>query len=489
MNCAPLIARQHQHFQTGATRPLAYRQDQLRRLQAAIESRESSLLEALHADLRKSPTEAYASEIGFVLSDIRHALKHLPAWMRPQRRRLPLMAWPGRAAVQPEPFGVALIIGPWNYPFQLLLSPLVGAIAAGNCAVLKPSEFAPHTATVIAKLIADIFPAEYITVVEGDRQVAEALLREKFDTIFFTGSTTVGRAVMTAAAKHLTPVTLELGGKCPTIVCADAPLDVTARRIAWGKFMNAGQTCVAPDYVLVDRRIRQQLVDALKQAVREFYGDNPQQSPNYGRIVNRKHFDRLTNLLVATNNPCHSELARNLWNSSGPKLEIPRSARNDNQGDEATECGAGDLYIAPTILTDVSWDTPVMQDEIFGPILPVLEFDSLDDVLARLRDRPTPLALYLFTHDRVTQERVLAGTRSGGVCINDTVVHIAGKELPFGGLGESGMGAYHGKASFDCFSHRRSVVRRSTAFDSRFRYPPPKLSLARLRRLWPWLLR
>jgi aldehyde dehydrogenase (NAD+) len=450
MNCAPLIARQHQHFQTGATRPLAYRQDQLRRLQAAIESRESSLLEALHADLRKSPTEAYASEIGFVLSDIRHALKHLPAWMRPQRRRLPLMAWPGRAAVQPEPFGVALIIGPWNYPFQLLLSPLVGAIAAGNCAVLKPSEFAPHTATVIAKLIADIFPAEYITVVEGDRQVAEALLREKFDTIFFTGSTTVGRAVMTAAAKHLTPVTLELGGKCPTIVCADAPLDVTARRIAWGKFMNAGQTCVAPDYVLVDRRIRQQLVDALKQAVREFYGDNPQQSPNYGRIVNRRHFDRLSAFIA---------------------------------GD------ADDLYIPPTILTDVSWDAPVMQEEIFGPILPVLEFDSLDDVLARLRDRPTPLALYLFTHDRVTQERVLAGTRSGGVCINDTVVHIAGKELPFGGLGESGMGAYHGKASFDCFSHRRSVVRRSTAFDSRFRYPPPKLSLARLRRLWPWLLR
>lgn len=450
MDFEALIARQRQYFQTSATRPMAYRRGQLRRLLAAIESRESALLDALHADLRKSPHEAYTSEVGFVLSDIRHALKHLPVWMKPQRRRLPLMAWPGRAAIHAEPYGVALIIGPWNYPLQLLFSPLVGAIAAGNCAVLKPSEFAPHTSAVIAKLIADTFPAEYLAVVEGERAVAEALLREKFDTIFFTGSTAVGRAVMTAAAKHLTPVTLELGGKCPVIVCADTPLDVAARRIAWGKFMNAGQTCVAPDFVLADCRIRQPLVDALRQAVREFYGDNPQQSPDYGRIVNRRHFDRL-----------------NAFAS----------------GD------AGDLYIPPTVLTDVAWDSPVMQDEIFGPILPVLEFDSLDDVLAKLHDRPTPLALYLFTSDRAIQERVVAGTRSGGVCINDTVVHLAAKELPFGGLRESGLGAYHGSASFDCFSHRRSVMQRSTVFDSRFRYPPPKLSLARLRKLWLWFLR
>jgi len=450
MDCASLIARQRQHFQTGATRPLTYRQEQLRRLQTAIEAREEALLGALHADLHKSPHEAYTSEIGFILSDIRHALKHLPAWMTPQRRGLPLMAWPGRAAVHPEPFGVALIIGPWNYPFQLLFSPLVGAIAAGNCAVLKPSEFAPQTATGVAKLIADTFPAEYITVVEGDRQMAEVLLREKFDNIFFTGSTTVGKAVMAAAARHLTPVTLELGGKCPAIVCADAPIDVTARRIAWGKFMNAGQTCVAPDFVLVDRRIRQPLVDALKQVVREFYGDNPQLSPDYGRIVNRHHFDRL------------SVFASGI---------------------------ADDLYIPPTILTDVAWESPVMQDEIFGPILPVLAFENLDNALLLLRDRPAPLALYLFTHDRATQERVVAGTSSGGVCINDTVVHMVGHDLPFGGIGESGMGRYHGKASFECFNHQRSVVRRSTAFGSRFRYPPPKLSLARLRKLWPWLLR
>lgn len=450
MDCAPLIARQRQHFQTGATRPLAHRQEQLRRLQAAIESRESPLLEALHADLRKPPIEAYTAEIGFVLSDIRHARKHLPAWMKPQRRSLPLMAWPGRAHVLAEPFGVALIIGPWNYPFQLLFSPLIGAIAAGNCAVLKPSEFAPHTSAFIAKLIAETFPAEYIAVVEGDREISEALLREKFDTIFFTGSTAVGRAVMTAAAKHLTPVTLELGGKCPAIVCADAPLDVTARRIAWGKFMNAGQTCVAPDFVLADRRIRQPLVDALKQAVREFYSDNPQQSPDYGRIINRRHFDRLS--AFAT-------------------------------GD------AADLYIPPTILTDASWDAPVMQDEIFGPILPVLEFDSLDEVLAKLRDRPAPLALYLFTNNRAIQERVVAGIRSGGVCINDTVVQIFGKELPFGGVGDSGMGRYHGKASFDCFSQQRAIVQRSMSFDMRFRYPPTRTSLETLKRAYRWLLR
>jgi len=450
MDFAPLIAQQRAHFQTHAPRPLEFRRNQLRKLHAAIEAGETQLLEALHADLRKPPQEAYVSEIGFVLSEIRHALKHLPSWINPQRRGIPLMARPGSGRVYPEPFGVVLILGPWNYPFQLLFSPLVGAIAAGNCVVLKPSEFAPHTSAAITKLVADTFPAEYIAVVEGERVAAEALLREKFGTIFFTGSTAVGRAVMAAAARHLTPVTLELGGKCPVIVCADAPLDVSARRIAWGKFMNAGQTCVAPDFVLVDRRIRQPLVDALQKVIREFYGDNPQQSPDYGRIVNRRHFDRLSAF--------------------------------------GAEHDAGDLYMAPTILTDVSWDAPVMQEEIFGPILPVLEFDSLDDALAKLRDRPTPLALYLFTNDRATQERVLEATRSGGVCINDTVTHMVGNDLPFGGLGESGMGAYHGRASFDCFSHRRSVLRRSTVIDLPFRYPPPKISLARLRQAYRFLL-
>lgn len=453
-----LIQRQRAFFQSGATRPLEFRRAQLQKLRDALEAGEAALLGALHADLRKPAAEAYLGEVGFVLSEIRHTLRHLPTWMKPQPRRVPLLAWPGQGFIHPEPFGVALIIGPWNYPLQLLLLPLVGAVAAGNCAVLKPSELAPHTAAAVAKLLREVFAEDYIAVCEGEREVAEALLRERFDKIFFTGSTKIGRSVMAAAAQHLTPVTLELGGKCPCIVCADAPLEVTARRIAWGKFMNAGQTCVAPDFVLVDRRIREELVRSLQQAIREFYGENPQQSPDYGRIINRRHFDRLTSLLGAG---C-----------------VAHGGQHDAQ----------DLYLAPTLLTDVPPESSVMQEEIFGPILPVLVFDQLADALALLRDRPTPLALYLFTQDRAAQERVLAEARSGGVCFNDTVVHILGKQLPFGGLGESGLGTYHGKASFDCFTHYRPAVRRSFRFDAKLRYPPPKVSLETLKRVGRFLL-
>lgn len=453
-----LLQRQRAFFNSGATRPLDFRLAQLRRLQDAITAGEAGLLSALHADLRKSAYEAWASEVGFVLSDLRHTLRRLSGWMKPQRRRTPLLAWPGHSFIQPEPYGVALIIGPWNYPLQLVFSPLVGAIAAGNCAVLKPSELAPHTAGAVARLIREHFAEDYIAVCEGERTLAEALLRERFHKVFFTGSTSVGRAVMTAAAQHLTPVTLELGGKCPCLVCADAPIEVSARRIAWGKFMNAGQTCVAPDYILVDRRVRHSLVEALKRALQGFYGDNPQASPDYGRIINQRHFDRLTSLLGAGH--------------------ILHGGQQD----------ARDLFLAPTILADVPADAPVMQEEIFGPILPVFEFNRLDDALGLLRDRPTPLALYLFTQDRIMQRRVLAEARSGGVCLNDAIVHIVGKQLPFGGLGESGVGAYHGKASFDCFTHYRSVLRRSFWFDSQVRYPPPRLSLAALKRAFPFLL-
>ena len=458
MDLAQLIRRQLAYYHTGATLSLGYRRAQLRKLHDAIISHEPALLAALHADLRKSASEAYTTEIGFVLSEVRHALRFLPAWIKPQRRRSPLLAWPARGFIRPDPYGVALILGPWNYPLQLMLSPLVGALAAGNCVVLKPSEFAPHTAVALGQLIGATFPEEYIAVVQGERATAEALLRERFDSIFFTGSTGVGRAVMAAAARHLTPVTLELGGKCPCLVCADAPPDITARRIACGKFMNAGQTCVAPDFVLVDHRVRAPLVAALKRAILQFYGENPQKSPDYARIINRKHLDRLTGYL-----------------SSG---QIEHGGQHD----------PSDLYLAPTILTGVPAEAAVMQEEIFGPILPVLEFDKLDNVLALLRDRPTPLALSLFTRDRATQERVLAATRSGGVCLNDTVTHMVGKDLPFGGLGESGLGAYHGKASFDCFTHYRSVLRRSFRFDSKLRYPPPRISLATLKRAYRFLL-
>lgn len=458
MDFAALIQRQRAHFQAGATQDLRFRREQLQKLHNAIQAHEGLLFEALYADLRKSPNEAYTTEIGLVLSEIRYARRHLPAWMTPQRRRIPLLAWPARGFVRPEPYGVALILGPWNYPFQLLVSPLVGALGAGNCVVLKPSELAPRTAAAIAELIRATFAEEYIAVVQGEREAAEALLREQFDTIFFTGSTNVGRAVMTAAARHLTPVTLELGGKCPCLVCADVPLAVTARRIAWGKFMNAGQTCVAPDFVLADRCIREPLVEALKRVIRQFFGDDPQKSPDYGRIVNRKHLERLTGYLT-----------------SG---QIAHGGRVD----------ARDLYLAPTILTGVPPDAPVMREEIFGPILPIEEFTTVDDALALLRNRPRPLALYLFTNDRPTQEHVLATARSGGVCLNDTLTHMIAKGLPFGGLGESGFGAYHGQASFAAFTHRRSVLRRSLTFDPRLRYPPPRISLPKLKRAYRFLL-
>lgn len=457
MDFTPLLARQREFFQSGATRSQEFRRTQLRRLLAALEAHESALLTALYQDLRKSPHAAYTSEIGFVLGEIRHALRHLAAWMKPERRRAPLLAWPARASIRPEPRGLALIIGPWNYPLQLLLTPLVGAIAAGNCAVLKPSEFAPHTAAVIARIIESAFPQDYIALVQGEQSTAEALLLQPFDTVFFTGGTPAGRAILQTAARHLTPVILELGGKCPCIVAHDAPLEISARRIVWGKFMNAGQTCVAPDFVLVDRRVSAAFLDALKNTLRDFHGGDPQQSADYGRIINRRHFDRLIRYL----------------------------------GDGQTACGgrhdADDLYIEPTVLTEVPWDAPVMREEIFGPILPVLEYSGLDEMLAQLRELPVPLAFYLFTRDRTVQDRVLAGTRSGGVCLNDTVSHILGKDLPFGGLGESGMGACHGRASFDCFTHRRSVLHRSFALDPQFRYPPQRLALPVLKRIFRWL--
>ena len=453
MDFAPLIASQRAYFHSGATRSLEFRRAQLGALFAALVAHEGALLAALQADLRKSPHDAYATELGLVYGEIRHALRHLAAWMRPERRRAPLLAWPARGWIQPDPRGVALIIGPWNYPLQLLLMPLVGAIAAGNCAVLKPSEFAPHTAALLGQILAAAFPPHYIALAQGEQATAEALLLEKFDQVFFTGSSHTGRAVMSAAARHLTPVTLELGGKSPCIVAADAPIEVTARRIVWGKFLNAGQTCVAPDFVLVDRRVAGALLEAMQTALRDFHGADPQQSPDYGRIVNRRHFDRLTRYL----------------------------------GDGRIACGgrrdAADLYLEPAILTDVSWDAPVMREEIFGPILPVLEFAELDEVLARLSERPVPLALYLFTRDRAIRQRVLAGTRSGGVCLNDTLTHILGNDLPFGGCGESGMGAYHGRASFECFSHRRSVLSRSLALDPSVRYPPTRVTLPVLKRI------
>jgi aldehyde dehydrogenase (NAD+) len=446
-------------FRTGATRGTDFRREQLERLDGALTRHEAALLAALQADLGKSPFQGYSSELGFVRAELRQALKNLDCWARPQHRSTPWFVAPARGWVQPEPFGVALILGPWNYPLQLLLNPLVSAIAAGNCSLLKPSELAPRTADALATLIRDTFNPDYVLAVTGGREAAEALLGERFDKIFFTGSTRVGRLVMAAAARHLTPVTLELGGKCPAIICGDAPVTLAARRIAWGKFMNAGQTCVAPDFVLVQRRSCEGFMVALKKSLRDFYGEDVTRSADYGRIINPAHFQRLVTYL------------------------------EDGKAVHGGGYDANNLFIEPTVLRDVSPEAAVMHEEIFGPILPVLEFDQLEEAIALVRNQPIPLALYLFTRDRTTEARVLKETRSGGVCLNDVVSHIIGTGLPFGGLGESGMGAYHGRAGFDVFSHPRAVLRRATWMDTPFRYPPERLSLASLKRAMRFLLR
>ncbi len=441
------------------TAPLSFRRDMLQALRKGLLEHEQGLMEALFADLRKPPVEAYASEIGVVLTDIDHTLRHLSRWARPQRRPTPPLAWPAVGHVHSQPYGLVLIIGPWNYPVQLLLSPLVAALAAGNCVCLKPSELAPRTSAALAALMRHALPSDVVALVEGGRETAESLLQEKFDHIFFTGSPAVGRKVMAAAARHLTPVTLELGGKSPCIVCADVAPSLAAKRIAWGKFMNAGQTCMAPDFVLVERRAMTPLLEALCETVVRFYGTDVRTSADFGRIVNSRHFQRLVGYL-----------------SQG---------RVVFGGDHDVD----DLFIGPTIMTDVDLQAPVMVEEIFGPILPVLPFDSLDDALRMLHSRPKPLALYMFSDDRSVQQRVLAHTDSGGVCINDTITHAVGKGLPFGGVGESGMGAYHGKAGFDAFTHCRSVMRRSTFVDFAQRYPPYTRSLTTLKRIYGYLLR
>ncbi len=459
MQFAEPVRRARDFFATGGTRPLAFRREQLQKLSAALQQHEPAILAALQADLGKSPYQSLSSELGFVHAEISHALRHLSRWVAPLKRRTPWLVAPARGWVQPEPFGVALIVGPWNYPVQLLLSPLVSAIAAGNAVILKPSELAPRTAEVLTTLVAENFSPEYISPVNGGAEVAVALLQEKFDKIFFTGSARVGRIVMAAAARHLTPVTLELGGKCPAIVCADAKIELAARRIAWGKFLGAGQTCVAPDHVHVHSRVREPFLQALKKSLLEFYGADPRRSTDYGRIVNAKHFDRLVNYLR--------------------EGKIFYGGEHDRQ----------ELFLSPTVLTEVAAGAPVLREEIFGPVLPVLEFDDMAEVTARLQAAPTPLALYLFTQDRACEEKMINELRSGGVCVNDVIAQMVGTGLPFGGLGQSGFGTYHGRAGFDAFSHQRSVLRRGTWLDLPFRYPPARLSVARLKRALNFLLR
>jgi len=436
------VERLRAAFASGRTRPAAWRRAQLCALEAMLTVHEAEFAAALKADLGKSASEATLTEIGYLRGEARRTRRHLAKWMRPRRVPTPLFAQPGRARLVAEPLGVALIMAPWNYPLLLALSPLIGAIAAGNCAAVKPSEVAPHAAAVIAKHLPEHLDGDAVAVIEGGVETATALLAERWDKIFYTGNAAVGRIVMAAAAEHLTPVTLELGGKSPCIVLEDAALDVAARRIAWGKFLNAGQTCVAPDYVLVARGREAALLEALARAIADFYGPDPAASGDFARIVNGRHFERLLPLLAEG------------------------EAVTGGTSDAATR------YIAPTVLTGVAADGAAMREEIFGPILPVLPVQGLDEAIAFVNARPKPLALYLFSESGGAADRVVAETSAGGMAVNETVLHLAVPGLPFGGVGESGMGAYHGRYSFRAFSHEKAVLRRRSWPDARLRYPP-----------------
>ncbi len=456
MDINSLVTNLRRHFCSGATIPVAARLDALHRLSRAVETHRDELVAALKADLNKPAVESYMTEICVLQAEISHLRKHLRRWARPRRRPAELMLFPAKCFRIAEPYGVVLVMAPWNYPLQLCLLPVAGALAAGNCVLLKPSAFAPQTSAAVARLIAEAFPPELCTVVEGGRQENGALLEQTFDYIFFTGGTTVGRLVMEKAAAHLTPVSLELGGKSPVVVDASANMDLTAKRLVFGKFINAGQTCVAPDYVWVPEALRDKLVERLVYWITKFY---PKGTDGYveemPKIVNEKHFDRLYGLMA------------------GSKVAY------------GGHCDRSRLYMEPTLLVDVTYDQPVMQEEIFGPLLPLLTYTSMDSVLESICGHPKPLALYLFCQDKALERRVLEEVPFGGGCVNDTLLHVSTPHLPFGGVGHSGMGAYHGKASFDTFTHYKSIVRKATFFDPAMRYRPYTKGKRRVLR---WLL-
>ncbi len=449
-------------FVSGRTRSPAWRMEQLDALRQMLVENESKFIRALHDDLNKSKTETYTGELGFLAAEIRHAQKNLKRWIRPTRVAAPPACLPARCWIELHPLGVVLIIGAWNYPVQLLLGPLIGAIAAGNCAILKPSEHAPAAERILAELAPRYLDQRCFAVVRGGIAETAQLLSQRFDLIFYTGGAAAGKIVMAAAAQSLTPVVLELGGKCPAIVDRDVAVKTAARRIAWGRFINAGQTCVAPDYVLVHNDVENDLLAALAAAVREFFGQRPRESNDYGRIVSRRHVERLSKLLTATTacDPSRGEVV------CGGEWDIE------------------DRYFAPTILKNITPDAAVMGEEIFGPILPVLSVAGIDEAIEFAAARPDPLAVYLFTRNAAIRRRVPAETRSGGVCINDVVMQLTPPGLPFGGVGASGMGVYHGLHSFETFSHKKAVMRRTIWPDPKLRYPPySEKKLKWLRRL------
>lgn len=447
-----IVQKQRSFFDSQKTKSVQFRKSQLRKLSSAIDAYEDEIIEALYKDLHRPKMEAYAADIFPIKKEIRHAIYNVQNWAKRSRVSTPLLFVSGKAFISPEPYGCTLIIGPWNYPFDLTLSPLVGAIAAGNTAILKPSEQSPNSSRVISKIIKHAFDEEYVAVVEGAVEETTVLLDQKFDYIFFTGGEVVGKVVAKAAAEHLTPVTLELGGKSPCIVDKYANLKVAARRIAWGKSFNAGQTCISPDYLFVHEKVKESFVKEFKKALDQFYKGKAHLSQDYSSIINKKHFDRISDLME------HGEIL-----VGGNK-------------------DASKLYIEPTVIGGVSEEDPIMQEEIFGPVIPLMEYTELDDVIDFINKRPKPLALYFFSHSLLRQKKILSRTSSGGVAINDVMAHNRNKKLPFGGVGTSGTGSYHFKKSFDTFSHFKSVQKRSH-IDLGFEYAPYNMSLGTLKKL------
>jgi len=448
-----LLRNQREFFHTGKTRDISFRINTLKKMYGMIEKHESEIMNALYKDLHKSNTESFTSEIAYVQKEIKHIIRHLKKWNKPEKIGVSLINKPGKGYIQYEPYGISLVISPWNYPFGLLFTPLVGAVAAGNCVVAKPSEISEHTSRLIHSIFKANFPENYIAVVEGDAEVTQNLIQKDVDYIFFTGSTSVGKIIMKSAAKYLIPVTLELGGKNPCIVDSDIDMDVTVKRIVWGKFFNAGQTCIAPDYLLVHEGIKDIFLDTLIAAIHEFYGENVRESNDYSRIINKKHFNRLHNLM------------------------------KDGKIVEGGEKDIDSLFISPTVITDITCNSEIMQEEIFGPILPVLFYRDLETEIRTLRNKPKPLALYFFSRNRQKQKSVLTQTSSGSVCINGTIHVIMSPKLPFGGVGQSGMGQYHGKASFTTFSHKKSVLKKSFFGDIKALYPPYKTPIKFLKKV------
>ncbi len=436
-----LLSKQREYFEQGHTLEIDFRLAQLKKLKKAIIQFEAEIFEALLQDLRKSNFESYVTEVGFMLDEIGTMIKNLKKWSKPQKVKTNLLNFGAKSVIYNDPYGVSLIIAPWNYPFQLQIAPLIGAIAGGNTAICKPSELSENTSRVIAEMISQTFDPDYIAVVEGGIETNQELLAQDFDFIFFTGSVPVGKIVMEAAAKNLTPVVLELGGKSPAIVTKDADLESTARKLAFGKYLNAGQICIAPDYVLVEKEVKDQLIAKLVFYIKKHLGEDPLSNPEYGKLINQKNFDRVKSYL------------------SNGKVVYGGGVDKDK------------LLIAPTVIDEVTLDDPIMQEEIFGPLLPVMTFDSLDQAIDIAHKNKNPLALYLFTRSKRTRDKVMRSIPAGGGCVNDVLMHVANPNLPFGGIKTSGIGRYHGKSSFDTFSNKKGMVI-AGPFENKLRYPP-----------------